>query len=62
MDGINMDVSSRTQTAKRGRRILVGERVLKLIIEGRIRVVQGKKLKLGKYKIKRRSKGGGCKG
>ena len=32
----------------------IGEETLKLIIEGQVKVLRGKKLKLGKYKIIRR--------
>jgi hypothetical protein len=32
----------------------IGEETLKLISEGQVRVLRGKKLKLGKYKITRR--------
>jgi len=32
----------------------IGEETLKLIIEGQVKVLRGKKLKLGKYKITRR--------
>ena len=35
-------------------RYTIGEETLKLIIEGKVRVLRGKKLKLGKYKITRR--------
>ena len=35
-------------------RYTIGEETLKLIIEGQVRVLRGKKLKLGKYKIVRR--------
>jgi hypothetical protein len=36
------------------KRYTVGEETLKLISEGQVRVLRGKKLKLGKYKITRR--------
>jgi hypothetical protein len=35
-------------------RYTIGEETLKLIIEGQVRVLRGKKLKLGKYRITRR--------
>jgi hypothetical protein len=36
------------------KRYTIGEETLKLIIEGQVRVLRGKKLKLGKYKITKR--------
>lgn len=53
-----MNTSSRSQTLKRGKKVVLSERVLRLIIEGKVKVIQGKRLKFGKYKIRRRSRGG----
>ena len=33
---------------------VIGERTLRLVLEGRLRVVSGKKLKFGKYTIVKR--------
>ena len=33
---------------------VIGERTLRLVLEGRLRVVGGKKLKFGKYRIVKR--------
>jgi len=36
------------------KKVILSENVLKLIIEGKVKVVKGKKLRYGKYKIIRR--------
>ena len=36
------------------KRITISERILKLIIEGKVKVIKDKKLKYGKYRIVRR--------
>ncbi len=39
---------------KKIKKVVISENLLNLIIEGRIKVVKGKKLKYGKYRIVRR--------
>ena len=39
---------------KRGRRVILSENILKLIMERKIRVIKDKKLKYGKYRVVRR--------
>jgi len=36
------------------RRVVISEDLLKLIIEGKVKVVKGRKLKYGRYRIVRR--------
>ncbi len=39
---------------KKTKKVVISENLLKLIIEGKIKIVKGKKLKYGKYRIVRR--------
>lgn len=51
--------------SRRSVRVVIGERLLSMILEGRVKVARGKKLKYGRYKIvtRRRGSGGlGCQG
>lgn len=38
----------------KSRKVVLSENILKLIIEGKINIAKGKKLKYGKYRIVRR--------
>lgn len=40
--------------SRKGRRVVVSENILRLIIEGKVRIVEGKKLKYGKYRVVKR--------
>jgi len=39
---------------RRGKKVILTENVLRLIMEGKVRVIKDKKLKYGKYKIVKR--------
>ena len=39
---------------RKGRRIVLSENILRLIMEGRVRIIRGKRLMYGKYRVVRR--------
>lgn len=39
---------------KKSKRVVISENILKMIIEGKVKIAVGKKLKYGKYRIVRR--------
>jgi len=38
----------------RGKSVVIGEEMLGLMLQGKVKVVEGKKLKLGRYRIVKR--------